>query len=297
LEHYELTKDVIVFKNAIKDPNKWMALVEYSKTFKDPILGEWQPWWGVGKKLVLEPNDDAAYNSQTLGGEMVRTFSDVFWDCFRIYKDQYINMDYIKSVSPIHTNLPTSREEGIDSGWNSADILVIDYNYQPGHGGFVNGYHVDKMPWWGSTPHAFTLNYYINDNYDGGGLYFVNLETAEIKTIQNGPDLIEYYEIDPPVYYKPESGDALLFRADVYHGVEEVTNGNKYFVRCFMTPSPSEEYIATRDSMSRQEFKDLLEAKRKEGLESKPHEMQIFDSADAMLPQKGQKMAVIRKIK
>lgn len=293
MQHFLLTKDVIVFPNALEDPEKWMNLV---KTYTpDVAMSDWQPWWGQGKKAVMEPNDDAAYNVQSPNGEMLREFSDKYWECFKIYKEHYINMDYIKSVSPEHTDLPTNRAEAKTASWGSADILVIDYNYEPGHSGYINGYHIDKMPWWGSTPHAFTLNYYLNDDYTGGGLYFVDLETAEEKTIQNGPDIISYYEINQPMYYKPKAGDAILFRSDVYHAVTEVTNGNKYFVRCFMTPAPSKEYIELKNSMHPNDFKALLDAKRKEGLANKPHEMQIFDSPDAMLPQKGQKMAVIRK--
>lgn len=72
-----------------------------------------------------------------------------------------------------------------------------------------------------------TCTTYINDDYDGGS--------------------VEFYIDGDVVSYKPKAGEILVFpsRKPYYHGVTNITNGQKYFIRNFMmTPfAGTEEWL------------------------------------------------------
>ena len=67
---------------------------------------------------------------------------------------------------------------------------------------------------------------YLNDNYQGGELYFPNIQGA------NGQ----------PLQIKPKAGDFVLFGGDdrYLHGVKEVTQGERYVVTLWFAPLPIE---------------------------------------------------------
>ena len=85
--------------------------------------------------------------------------------------------------------------------------------------------------------------------------------------------------IDPPIKYKMEAGDGLLFRTDLYHAVTPVV-GNKFYVRQFLTASFKKEYEDIKASMSEAEFEQFLKEKEKEGFEKFGWQCRVYNSIE-----------------
>lgn len=68
---------------------------------------------------------------------------------------------------------------------------------------------------------------YLNDDYEGGEIYFPTVNDAN----------------DKPLRIKPKTGDVLIFGCDerYTHGVAEVTKGERYCVTMWYAPLPIEE--------------------------------------------------------
>ena len=65
--------------------------------------------------------------------------------------------------------------------------------------------------------------FYLNDDYEGGGLSFLEEESGEV------------------IHYKPKAGDVVVFPSGdpitgasrYFHGVDKISSGDKYLVRTF----------------------------------------------------------------
>ena len=196
-EFEEIAKGILVFKNVLKDPQHTYNVIKKSQTEPHELFTEWMDWGITGFKTTMDPFDKRDLNNEP--GQIILELKSIFYNCFSIYRDGYVDMNYLKSlnIDPYY-KIPTSDEEAMNAhGWGSADILIVDYADSQGNDGFINGYHTDRTPYWGGSPHAFTLNVYPSDNFKGGGLYFIDMHTQEKKFTPNGN---EYYEIDAPIY-------------------------------------------------------------------------------------------------
>ena len=99
-----------------------------------------------------------------------------------------------------------------------------DGNLAGGDNGLTMQYHTDfiiserDMP---GQKFFLTCTTYINDDYDGGEIEFYVEDEVESK----------FYP------YKPKAGDVLIFPSQepYWHGVKNVSNGHKYFVRNYLT--------------------------------------------------------------
>jgi predicted 2-oxoglutarate/Fe(II)-dependent dioxygenase YbiX len=103
-------------------------------------------------------------------------------------------------------------------------------------GGSMN-YHTDYPQEKYFIPeHKFftTVIMYLNDNYDGGVLSFI--EVDENKEILWRKD------------YKPKAGDVVIFpsKSPIYHCSTEVTEGEKYMIRTYWSTyqEPDDEWNA-----------------------------------------------------
>ena len=251
LEYFELIKDVFVFKDVLKDPKHTYDIIKKSQIEPHELFTEWGesefPW----AKSTMDMDEQRDLNNEP--GKMILEIKSIFNECFKIYKENHLDLQYLKSleIEP-KFNIPTSdKERGPSGGWGPADILIVDYGDRKLEGGYINGYHIDRTPYWGASPHAYTLNIYPNDNFDGGGLFFVDMESAEKKYTESG---VEYYLINEPTYYEPKAGEALLFKATHPHGVNEVTNGEKLFIRLFMESPRSNQYFEDIKTMTQEEI-------------------------------------------
>ena len=274
---FELTNGVLVFKNVLKDPKKTYDTIKKSQTEKHELFTDWVDWGISGYKSTLDPYETRDLNNEP--GELIKELGSIYTQCINYYKDNYLNMDYLKSldIEPNY-NIPATYEEASQAGgWGSADILLVDYADSFGDDGFINGYHIDRTPFWGSSPHAFTLNVYPYDDFEGGGLAFIDMETAERKITDNG---VEYYEIDKPIEYFPEAGDAMFFSSLHYHGVYGTKNGEKVFIRMYVESPMPNAYKKEIEFMTQDQINEKRDISRKECFASNSHQANIYNSVE-----------------
>lgn len=281
MEHRLLTKDVILFKNVLKDATATQDFVLRSKTNKDKWFGDWQDWrpWGQYSKAYPYENPDYV-NEDSEGAEHLREFLDIFWDAIKIYKDNYLNESYFDLIGE-DKNIPTTMDEARrHPKYCSADVVILESENTDKSLHLSMEYHQDRRPWIGGTPHIFNFNIYTNDDYEGGDILIINTEDAEKSTYIDGNGIEkECYMIDEPVRYKMEAGYGLLFRTDVFHAVLPVV-GNKFYVRQFLTATFSKEYNDLQKSMSQEEFEAFLKEKEREGFEKFGWQCRVFDSKE-----------------
>lgn len=272
---FELTKGVIVFKNVLKDPKRTYDIIKKSQKYKHELFTDWMDWGLSGSKTTLDTWETRSLDNEP--GEIIKELSSIYTQCINYYKDNYLDMEYLKTldVEPNY-NIPATHEEvSVSHGWGPADILIVDYAGSHGDDGFINGYHIDRTPFWGSTPHAFTLNVYPYDDFEGGGLAFIDMETAERKFTDNG---VEYYEIDKPVEYFPEAGDAMFFSSLHYHGVYGTKNGEKVFIRMYVESPMPNAYKKEVEFMTQDQINAKKDIARKECFASNSHQANIYNS-------------------
>ena len=283
MEHFELTKDVIVFKNVLKDPSAIFRTITESKTNKQDIFTDWVDWGSEGYKTTMDPYDTREHTGHA--AEMLEEFKSIFWECLKIYKDNYINEDFIKSVDP-DMSFAYHVDNKINKEWASADILIVDYANSPDDdNGFINGYHTDVTPWFPPSTHAFTINIYPNDDFDGGGISYIDLENATKDTFVDPADgeTKDFYWVDKPIDYFPEAGDAMLFKSGHYHGVYGVKNGQKVFVRMFFDsplPQASREILS---NMTEAEIKTKIQETRSKAFKEYSHQMVVVNKKEDLV--------------
>lgn len=281
MEHKLLTKDVILFKNVLKDAKATQDFIIRSKTNNDQWFGNWEDWRPWGQYSKAYPYQDPSYKvCKNEGGGYLREFLDIFWGALKIYKENYLNKDYFNLIEE-DPNIPTTMEEAIKHpSYCSADVVILESADTDLSLEYSMEFHQDRRPWFGGTPHIFNFNIYTNDDYEGGEILIIDVENGEKQTyVDSYGNTIEYLLIDKPVQYKMEAGDALLFRTDVFHAVLPV-KGNKFYVRQFLTASFGKEYEDTKKSMSDQEFDEFLKVKEKEGFDKYGFQCRVYDTKE-----------------
>lgn len=276
-DYFELTKGVFVFKNVLKNPKRTYDIIKSSQKNKHELFTDWMDWGISGYKSTLDMYEKRNLDNDP--GEVIKELRKIHEECFRIYRDNHLDMKYLESldIAPYYEIPLTEAEMAGKNGWGSADILLVDYADSFGDDGFINGYHVDRAPYWGSQPHAFTLNVYPYDDFDGGGLSFINEDTAVQKFTDNG---VEYYEIDEPIHYEPEAGDAMLFSSVHYHGVYGTKNGEKLFIRMYMEAPWPNAYKEELKTMTGDQIQSKIAEARKQCFIDYAHQGNVYNSVE-----------------
>lgn len=131
-------------------------------------------------------------------------------------------------------------------------------------------YHTDyeilkeEMP---GDKFALTCAVYLNDDYVGGG--------------------IEFLENGVPHLYKPKAGDVIVFPSGnpkyfseeftYYHGVEAIESGNKFFVRMFYVEpyEGSKEWLANQEKYGKDVWMEMEQARIVAGM--RKHETTMLE--------------------
>lgn len=282
MKYFELTKNVLVFKNVLKDASKTYRIIKKSQQINNNVFPEWRIWnQHGGLKCVINPNTISDQDSDAV--EFIKELRNITANCFKEYKP-YIDIEYLKQfdIDPYYT-LPNFEENFLftfeasatTGGWGISSFLIGDYLdiKTTSKDGLMYGYHLDRTPHWGTPPYAYSLNIYPNDNFEGGGIYFINMETAEKKISENG---IEYYLIDEPICYEPEAGDAIVFPSCQFHATKETKNGQKTFIRIHLESPQPNSYIEEIKNMNENEILLKKEKAFKECLENYNHCANIY---------------------
>lgn len=210
---------VVVYKNLIPNCKKYVDLLKFSESQSDFFLfKKWEDWYGFGDFMNIEMPDnyyelkdnpeyliykDSEYAQDQI--DFIQTMSKVFYETTNDYIDQY------------KIELPN---------WVPGGLSICKYNETNPNNTYAMHYHTDYRGPDADSPgnkFAITCTIYLNDDYDGGGLKFLKEDTGDI------------------IDYKPEAGDVVVFpsgdpvtgTSHYFHGVDRISNGNKYFIRCF----------------------------------------------------------------
>lgn len=210
---------VNVYQNAIPNHKEYIDLLEYSQK-KDPahLFTGWEDWYGFGLMMNLGMTKTHDYSFDWSGNplnlqdeyavkqmEFLKDLDEVFFSVTKDYIDQY-------SIS-----LPN---------WHPSGFSICKYKETEPQNQLAMHYHTDYVGANAEAPglkFAITCTMYLNDNYDGGGLSFLEEDTGDV------------------IDYKPKAGDVVVFpsgdpitgASHYFHGVDKVSNGDKYLVRTF----------------------------------------------------------------
>lgn len=250
IDKTELYPRVVVYKNTLPEFKKYIDLLKKSET-ENPqhLFTEWNDWYGFGTMMNLPMNQpgtpyeiesDDQYAKDQL--EFVDNVRDLFYTVTQDYIDTY------------NIELPN---------WVPAGISVCKYFESSEDTALAMSYHTDYRWADAEAPgdkFAITCTVYINDDYDGGGLSFLQEETGDV------------------IEYKPKAGDVVVFPSGdpmtgtehYFHGVNKISNGEKYFIRLFWMYSypGSQEWLANQEKYGKEEWDRIHNLKIKSEFKS-----------------------------
>lgn len=293
MEFIELTKDVLLVKNSVEDPQKLYDIIKKSKNEKVNFFGPWTDWKPWGNYSKAYPRVEPGWRDcPSDGGYFIREVMNSFFAALKYYKENCLNEEYF-SLWGEDSNIPTSWEELIDMPgllikdtskfknphrWEYGDLLIAESENTNPSQSLSMEFHKDRRMWLNPAPSFFNYNVYINDDYEGGEIQFINFETAERSTyIDSDGKEKECWMIDDPVTYKMSAGDGMLFRTDHPHAVFPI-KGNKYYVRHFLVAPQPKELIHYRETLSDEDFISKLAEIEKDGFENKQWHGRLFAS-------------------
>lgn len=222
MNHYEFYPGIDVYQGLFKDLDKTMRYVRESedKGLEDTLFNSWKDWYTFGRmmnqitatwdmqngKYVLH---DGALPTQSQQDELdiYQEFLDLFHLVLNDYIDRHGHREFVDK-NRWDISGPSLCKYIPDGG--VSDELAMNY-----HTDYQNEF--EGAPGW---KFGFTVTMYLNDDYDGGGVDFLNNNLLS--------------------YFKPKAGDITVFPAgspdiekdNLYlHAVKKVTGQPKYFIR------------------------------------------------------------------
>lgn len=205
----EIYPKVIVFHNAIEDPDGFLNEITTRQRYVEP----WHDWYTFGSQtLFLEYPyfNFKAFPSQNewdveldkISNPLAKYIANIFFSCTKQYVDKYkiVNNNWIHGIPTICSHSP--KEETKDLAMQYHTDFIMSQSENPGY------------------KHSLTCNIYINDDYDGGEISYKIFKDEE------------NYE---SFTYKPQKGDVLVFPSTppYFHGVKKTLKNEKYFIRMF----------------------------------------------------------------
>lgn len=274
INHYEnLGNGIILFKNVLKEPDKVYDFIKKSKESDDQYFGKkvWSSWMPWGNYAKAYPMNDLSYlKSNDYGAQIQKEGLEIFFNALSVYKKNFLDNYYFEKFE-YDKNIPTNMNELIMSKkYTMSDFVLFETN-RNSHKHAQMEWHQDIRYHWGTYNHVLNFNIYINDDYNGGEIVFFqhrdceSVDYIDSITKEKGKCLIvkDFFE------YKMQAGDAMLFDTEIFHAVNILEdNKSKYYIRQFLTHSPSEKYHIEKQKYLDQGFaeKDFEDFIKKEEL-------------------------------
>ena len=219
----EIYPNVIVYKNMLSNPEKAYKTMVKSESSSDGkyYLKAWTNWAKFGT-YTQEKWGDELNNSEA--GEMFDDEKKLATEIKDAYNKAIYHYTKYKGI-----NLPndaTFSGHSYCKYFDQVDDLKNNMTMQ-----YHTDYIISQRDMPGPKFHT-TCTFYINDNYEGGDL--------------------EFYIDNNIINYKPKAGELVVFPSTdpYYHGVKQIFNGNKYFVRNFVMTT----YEGSKDWLENQRF-------------------------------------------
>lgn len=224
----KLSEDIIYIQDAIPLVSKFVDFIEKNdiNPAVNSVISCWEKW--VDGYPVKKEKDGQVYWEQHLPEteDAYRgTAKIVNWDLFLDkrghWPPQKINKDFSSSheiVYPIIDLIEKSLIESVNywcekTGKAFPDYITRNYTirkYRIGSHGM--GPHVDRNIENTNNTMDWTCLIYLNDEYDGGELYFDDLG----------------------IKIKPTAGSIIFFPCLTKHSVKPIVDGNKYYIFLFI---------------------------------------------------------------
>lgn len=243
----EIYPRVVVYKNTLPRWKEYINLLKQSETEQPKyFFAEWQDWYGFGTMMNIPMSDEYPIDTDDsyalLQKDFLEQVTKTYHECTEDYKKTY----------------------GIDlPNWVNNGLSICKYNETEDHKTMAMHYHTDYRGFDADSPgkkFAVTCTIYINDDYEGGGLSFLQDETGDV------------------IDYKPEAGDVVVFpsgdpitgASHYFHGVDKISNGEKYFIRCFWSYDfpGTEEWHKNNELYGEEEWSRMETERMKEEIKS-----------------------------
>jgi hypothetical protein len=216
-----IAPQIVVYKNMFKHSKEIIDLL--NKNLYPSYFGEWKDWYSQGLRRGAYPKDFYLVdnNKEEYLSEELSYIAEVN-ECMNFIRKDYLN-DFGKD-----SGIWPSFIDDWDSLYNNNNEYYIDFfryeiekEMKVHDTGLIMQYHVDEVPVPGerkSERHVATVNFYLNDDYEGG-------EICVYDSVSNKSYM-----------YKPLPGDAVIMPSTepFYHGVMPFKKHDRYFLRAFI---------------------------------------------------------------
>lgn len=186
---------ILYFPGIIENP-QWILDTVEART--SPAIGDWIPWtahaqagayeYGIMKSVQRGLLEEETEEDREVSEKLINTLDTAIWTGYRFY---------LEKLGMSAENL----EEFDGHYWRNRSPNFAIKLYHPGGD---HGPHPDID---GDDPVGITTTLYLNDNYDGGAITF----------------------IDAGVAIKPKAGSLVVFPSRAVHISTAISNGQKYF--------------------------------------------------------------------
>lgn len=250
LKKISLYPKINIYKNLIPHAKEFVELLKYSEESNEPktYFEEWDKWYVFGRYMKVPLSKKVTKQPVTEYEKKQIQFGEEISNAFFTAVEDYIKENNIQEPGK----------------WDYMGLSVCKYNPNIDDGRtLAMHYHTDYVAGRSQEPgfkFVITCTIYLNDEYEGGGISFLVDESGD-----NTGNVISY---------KPVAGDVLVFPSGVpggelyYHGVEKITSGYKYFVRCFYgyNYEGSEEWHKNKEFYGEEIWKEMEEERYKKEL-------------------------------
>lgn len=213
---------VVVYRNVIENVNDILSIIKQSQVGNNnSFIQEWGDWAGKGLSATASlyvNNNKEILNTDVGKAEknILKQIEETLWKISKDYIDDWKNVGswpYVKDW--------TFDKDKKFSQLAPTEQQVLMY-YPNNNKRLAMSYHTDQHQYdlHSNKNHLLiTCTIYLNDDYEDGELSFIKEDTNEIN------------------YFKPKAGDVTVFPSGLpyFHGVEPISEGNKYLLRMFIT--------------------------------------------------------------
>ena len=229
---------VVLYRGVFDNAPEILQMLKDSNT--SSILQEWEPWYELGLRTRLEPSRGGTLSEiekhqlglqQYIYNNLIAAYKDYIEDWAKpeiiekhinpnrsFYEDwKYVFGEFVTDWSGFDA-IPNESDKDY---WIKGAVEILKHDHTVGRGlELAIGYHLDAF---NSKDAAgpksiITGTVYLNDDYEGGEISFLNEFDSSIVT------------------YKPKQGDLIVFPSakPFFHAAQKVYGTDKYLIRNFL---------------------------------------------------------------
>ena len=216
MEKEILEENIYYYKNVIKDPKKFIQIIEDTENDDyGSSLTKWHEWTACSGEMYIYGSEKTVMPSEI--------------EKNKLQKDNKVSYIY-HTISDIFYNV--CKDYAISKGDTEEPIILPAFDIKKYSAGTFMGAHFDQQE--GDTRLRYSLVFYLNDDYEGGELSFT-IESPDAPIVQGKPK--EDYSLSKEtdritLGIKPEAGSVIIFPSSppYHHTAHLVKSGFKYMI-------------------------------------------------------------------